>query len=127
MKKVIRLTESDLIKIVNRVIKEDDSEKIYTFKLGNCYSYYPESKKATYKIHTEGGENVKGKPVIVKNGRDILLTENMTITPEDTLKFKQGDEVTMRSIVADDIRRRSKQVVNLSIQNGKPELFVYTD
>lgn len=128
MKKIIRLTESDLMKIVKKVIQEQTIEKKYTFKLKDAESFYKGVQDATYKVHIEGGNNVKGKPVVIKRGQKFAITPNMTISPDDVLEFGPNDEINMRSISEMDKAKRSKQFVTLFInKKGKPELFVATN
>jgi hypothetical protein len=121
-KKVIRLTESDLEKIVKRVIEEQPQGLGSQMSLSSAISNFPNAKKRTFSVLT-----VKGKPSIKKDNRDLLLTKGMTITPTDNLKFQSGDEVMMKSISPEDGGRYFQQV-NLSLNpNGKLEIFVYSD
>lgn len=123
-KKIIRLTESDLKKIINRIIEEQPQQlkRATTLSLRSASSNFPDAKKRSFKVLT-----VKGKPSIKKNSRDLLLTKGMSIGPEDSLNFKIGDEVFMSSISPED-RGKYFQQVNLTLNpNGKLEIFVYSD
>lgn len=123
-KKIIRLTESDLKKIINRIIEEQPQQlkRATTLSLRSAISNFPDAKKRSFKVLT-----VKGKPSIKKNSRDLLLTKGMSIGPEDSLNFKIGDEVFMSSISPED-RGKYFQQVNLTLNpNGKLEIFVYSD
>ena len=122
-KKVIRLTESDLETLVKRVVAEQNLQiKSKPATLKTIKSNYPNANSRTFKVF-----EVTGKPVITKNGKDLLLTKGMTITPMDLLKFKQGDKVMMSSVSPED-KGRYFQQVSLDIDpSGKLELFVYSD
>ena len=121
MKKIVRLTESDLTRIVKRVVSEQRAiESPLIIK--NASTNFPNAKGKTFRV-----VEVKGKPSITKNGKDLLLTKGMIITPIDLLKFKQGDNVTMSSISPED-KGKYFQSVSLNLnQNGKLNLFVYSD
>jgi transposase len=121
-KKVIRLTESDLEKIVKRVIEEQPQGLGSQMSLSSAISNFPNAKKRTFSVLT-----VKGKPSIKKDNRDLLLTKGMTITPTDNLKFQSGDEVMMKSISPEDGSRYFQQVNLYLNPNGKLEIFVYSD
>jgi hypothetical protein len=121
-KKIIKLTESDLTKIVNRVILEQSKLNSNNNTLLSAISNFPDAKKRTFSVLT-----VKGRPSIKKDNKDLLLTKGMKINPTDLLKFQTGDEVTMKSISPEDGGRYFQQV-NLSLNpNGKLEIFVYSD
>jgi hypothetical protein len=126
VKKVIRITESDLERIVKKVIEEQPKSPNGVLgtqmSLKTALSNFPEAKKRTFNVLT-----VKGKPSIKKDNKDLLLTKGMTITPLDFVNFKTGDEVIMRSISPED-KGRYFQQVNLSLNpSGKLEIFVYSD
>jgi hypothetical protein len=79
MKKVIRLTESDLMNLINRVIKENRHEEKDIFiskgfkgvrnKVGETVS--PQSIIELYNEYVEGGT-----PLVKYLGRDIFLNVN---------------------------------------------------
>ena len=126
--KVIRLTESDLTRLVKKVIEEQQSPAIIHTNgvIGAPMSLktaiakdYKNAKTRTFQVF-----EVKGKPTIKKNGQNQLLTPGMKITPEDFLNFKGGDEVTMKSISPED-KGKYFQYVTLYINpQNKLELFV---
>lgn len=121
MKKVIRLNESDLVRIVKKVIEE----QVKPMTLMNADSNFRESKNKRYMVNS-----VKGKPVIVKNNKELLLTKGMIINPNDHLKFNQKDEIFMRSLESEDIKNRWKQTVQLNLSETNPnklEIFVHTN
>lgn len=120
-KKIIRLTESDLETLVQRVVAEQKAMGA-PMTIKNASANYPNAKGRTFKV-----VEITGRPIITKNGQDLLLTKGMTITPTDLLKFKQGDKIMMSSISPED-RGRYFQSVSLDINpNGKLDLFVYSD
>lgn len=121
MKKIVRLTESDLTRLVKRVVSEQRAMG-QQLTIQNAKTNFPNAKGKTFRV-----VEVKGKPSITKNGRDLLLTKGMTITPTDPLKFNQGDNVTISSISPED-KGKYFQTVSLNLnQNGKLNLFVYSD
>ena len=130
-KRVVKLTETDLQQIVKKILKEQQSPAVIQSHgvIGAPMSLktaiakdYPNAKKRTYKVLS-----VKGRPSIKKNGKDLLLTSGMAITPDDFLKFKGGDEITMASTSPEDKGRYFQQVSLYINPNGKLELFVYSD
>jgi hypothetical protein len=127
MKKVIKLTESELVRLVSKILSEDEklSEKLPTIK--TIKSNFPNAKTRNYKVIS-----VKGRPSIKKGDKDLLLTVGMIIKPTDFLKFKHGDVVRISSISPEDMEKgRGKyfQQVELSFDDddGKLELFVYSN
>ena len=92
MKKVITLTESDLVKIVKRVVKENRHEEKDIFisagfksvrnKVGETSS--PQSIIELYNEHVEGGT-----PLVKYLGRDIFLNVN----DEEVDKYTVLDEL----------------------------------
>jgi hypothetical protein len=92
MKKVITLTESDLVKIVKRVVKENRYEEKDIFisagfggvrnKVGETSS--PQSIIELYNEHVEGGT-----PLVKYLGRDIFLNAN----DEEVDKYTVLDEL----------------------------------
>jgi len=92
MKKVVRLTESDLVKIVKRVVKENRYEEKDIFisagfkgvrnKVGETSS--PQSIIELYNEYVEGGT-----PLVKYLGRDIFLNAN----DEEIDKYTVLDEL----------------------------------
>lgn len=121
-KKVIKLTETDLQLIVKKVIKEQQIVPNAPMTIASAISNYPMAKKRTFKVL-----KVNGRPSINKNGKDLLLTNGMTILPTDNLKFKSGDEIVMASVSPEDKGRYFQQVALSVNPNGKLEIFVYSD
>jgi hypothetical protein len=126
MKKVVRFTESELVKLVSKIISEDNKIMEKPVSIKTIKSNFPNAKNRNYKV-----TSVKGKPSIKKDNKDLLLTVGMSIKPTDFLKFKNDDKVMMSSTSPEDmVKGKPKyfQQVELSIgDNGKLELFVYSD
>ena len=93
MKKVIRLTESDLTKIVKKVIEEQQIVPNRPMTLASAISNYPMAKKRTFKVL-----KVTGRPSINKNGKDLLLTNGMTILPTDNLLERFNDFYSQKKL-----------------------------
>jgi hypothetical protein len=128
-KKIIRLTESDLERIVKKVISEEKNNK-KDFFVRDLKSNFKDTEKRTYKIWARNDvpDSVKGKPEIVKDNKSLLLTSGMTIRPNDRLRFGAGDSVTVYSIDPSDKKTRQHQMVDISMDNNlKPEIFVYSN
>ena len=101
MKKVITLTESDLVKIVKRVVKENRHEEKDIFisagfkgvrnKVGETAS--PQSIIELYNEHVEGAT-----PLVKYLGRDIFLNAN----DEEVDKFTVLDELNYAILGEED-------------------------
>jgi hypothetical protein len=91
MKKVVRLTESDLVKIVKRVILEQvDNSSFYSFLKGKKYKMYKFDEWSTL---PEYGE-IKGslKPFNY-NGGDTLYFKNVDDSPLPYRLITDGKKV----------------------------------
>ena len=118
-KKVIRLTESDLTKIVRRVLVEQTTN--YTLQTAAVTKGYDNAKTKNYRVTM-----VNGKPVIVKNGKRLLITKGMTITPADSLQFNVGDYVDVQSVSPED-KGKYFQQVRISFDNNRLTLNVFSN
>lgn len=113
MTKVIRLTESDLTKIVKKVISEQAGSVKAT--LGKAKSEFPEAKLRNYEVvYVEGTPMSDGK----------IIAKKAKLGPNSDVQMRKGDKVTMRSVSPVD-RGKYFQGVDMYInESGKLELFV---
>jgi hypothetical protein len=93
MKRIVRLTESDLTRIVRRVISEQSQDT----SIGGLY--YSKTKEVKLFYHTYTSQGSAGKIVYAKNGDgDILSLEcnkNSSGTNKATLKLKDDTKTAI--------------------------------
>jgi hypothetical protein len=114
MKKVIRLTESDLTKIVKQVIEEQSSVGVKG-SIGKAKSEFPDAKKRDYKVFRVTGTPKTGGKVISSGTR---------LGPLSIIEMKKGDNIMMGSISPIDKGKYFQGVELFINDNGKFEIFV---
>lgn len=118
MGKIIKLTESDLLNLVKRVIKEQKSSNV-NGSISSATSDFPEAKTRTYEVI-----RVKGNPS--KGGQKIVSKQKLE--PSTQISMVKGDNILMRSLSEKDkVNGKGKyfQEVELYVnEKGKFELFV---
>ena len=112
--KVIRLTESDLKRIVTRVIQEQASPMVKG-SIGKAVCEFAEAKKRDYKVYqVEGAPRTGGK----------VISKGTKIGPSSIVEMKKGDKVMMGSVSPSDKGKYFQGVELYVNDNGKLEMFV---
>jgi hypothetical protein len=103
MKKVLRLTESDLIKLVKRVVKEEESSKdLYTLLHSLRNSVNDENKKES-----------------LSKLEDILsIVRDMEDKPKSKRNIKENDDISQQVIKAKLLNPDGQLFKNLDLKNG---------
>ena len=118
MKKVVRLTESDLVRLVKRVILEQTENPFYTFLKGKKYKMYKFDEWSTL---PEYGE-IKGslKPFNY-NGGDTLYFKNVDDSPLPYRLITDGKKVYfLKPGIPDTIKEYVKSLNNPSKSYNGP-------
>ncbi len=119
MKKIIRLTESDLQRIIKRVIKEQGERQIKVFANGEGYiviSDYEDKKYYTYELEVDKGFWISVS-VLKINLKDKTITYDkpLTVDPQGTTsKIKDSD---ISKILSE--YRNENDIVGLKVNMGK--------
>ena len=112
-KKIIRLTESDLTKIIGKLITEQSA--IVKGSIGKAKSEFPDAKTRNYKVY-----QVKGTP---KNGGKVISV-GTRLGPTSIIEMKKGDNIMMGSISPVDKGKYFQGVELYVNDSGKLEMFV---
>lgn len=90
MKRIIKLTESDLTRIVKRVINEED-EKLYVIKKGDTLSKISRSLGVSLNELLNANPKFKDNPNIIKVGEYLTIPNNLiskVSSPESLVNSK---------------------------------------
>ena len=103
MKKIVKLTESDLARIVKRVIKEneDNSEKM---------------GKKPHSIYSDALDT------LIKNG-DILKLKDGTFVRVGSIPAKENPKYKTGMILASDLSRDDRGPMTIDINNDVEEVY----
>ena len=105
MKKIVRLTESDLTRIVNRVIKENE-EMGHSKKMGkNPHSIYSDALDT-----------------LIKNG-DILKLKDGTFVRVGAIPAKENPKYKTGMILVADLSRDARGPMTIDIDNDVEEIY----
>ena len=114
MKKVIKLTEADLTKIVKKVIEEQASMAVKG-SIGKAICEFPDAKKRDYQVF-----EVKGTP---KTGGKVI-SKGTKLGPLSIVEMKKGDNIMMGSVSPVDKKKYFQGVELYVNDNNKLEMFV---
>lgn len=93
MKRIVKLTESDLTRIVKRVLNEED-EKLYVIKKGDTLSKISRSLGVSLNELLNANPKFKANPNIIKVGEYLTIPNNLiskVSSPESLVNSK--DEI----------------------------------
>ena len=116
MKKVVRLTENDLTRIVKRVLKEQKNEKSVSKKVstldfdfgGKNYSVDIYSQKGISKV--EPFEKYKKSYFMVNNDKNTIVYINGNGKPQSTIINTPQKYAELLGIKADDVLQYDKMM-----------------
>ena len=113
-KKIIKLTESDLTKIVKRVIEEQTSAGVKG-SFGKAKSNIPNARTRNYSVYQiDGTPKLSGK----------VITMGVKLGPNSIIELKKGDKIMMGSVTPEDKGKYFQGVELFLNDSGKFELFV---
>jgi hypothetical protein len=113
-KKIIKLTESDLTKIVKRVIEEQASAGVKG-SFGKAKSNIPNARTRNYSVF-----QIKGTPKLAGK----VITKGTKLGPSSIIELKKGDNIMMGSTTPEDKGKYFQGVELFLNDSGKFELFV---
>lgn len=130
MKKIIRLTESDLARIVRRVIKESEPvrrNRINESKVGDMLSTSPDYKLAT-KFFSNSWNNGDTQPIY--SGTDLLIFANQATDTKKSfrynlavykilpVRYKNGSAVVPVFLGLTSFEERTRTLENIKLEMG---------
>ena len=119
MKKVVRLTENDLTRIVKRVLKEQKNEKSVSKKVstldfdfgGKNYSVDIYSQKGISKV--EPFEKYKKSYFMVNNDKNTIVYINGNGKPQSTIINTPQQYAELLGVKADDVLQYNKMMAKI--------------
>lgn len=120
MSKIVRLTESDLVRLVKKVISEQVGSGV---KFGSIMTNDGKIVEKSLKPVNRNKltvMNVNGTVVLDPKGKNQKLTPGMVVRVEDMVDVKPGGSVTFRDV-------EGWGMGELHLKDGKPYMRVHWD